>query len=74
MADVTLDPTTRAPTSAPVGGLRAAVVLMVATKLAGLLNGIGLGIDPTMLAGALAGVVSFVGKTLRDRGYAWAQF
>ena len=74
MPEVTTDPTTRAPSGPLAAFLRASVIVPIANFAAGKLSAWGVPLDATILTGLLFGVVSAVGKILRDKGFAWAQF
>ncbi len=74
MPDPVLDPSTRAPSGPLAGFLRASVIVPLASFVAGKLAAAGIPIDATVLTGLLVGLVTAVGKMLRDRGFGWAMF
>lgn len=74
MADPILDPNTRAPSSPLAGFLRAAVVGPLAAFIATKALGLGVTVEAGVVATVLMGAINALGKVLRDRGFAWAQF
>ena len=71
---VELDPNTRAPSTPLAGFLRAVVVGPLAGLIASKLLGLGVTVEAAAVAAALMGAINALGKVLRDKGFAWAQF
>lgn len=74
MANVVLDPNTRAPSSPLAGLLRAIVVVPLSGFIAAKLLGFGLTVEAAGVATFISGAINMLGKLLRDKGHAWAQF
>lgn len=63
---------TRTASSPLVGLLRTGIVASLAAKLA--VFTAPYGFDQELVIGLMVGLVTAVGKLLRDRGFKWAQF
>ena len=70
---VTLDPTTRAPSSPLAALIRSAFIVPVSIKAAGVLAPLGIPVDATMLAGMIVGALAAGGKVARNK-WAWAKW
>jgi hypothetical protein len=72
MANVTIDPTTRAPASPLTGFIRSVVAVPLSGFIASKLMGLGITIEAAAVATVITGIITATGKLLRDRGYGWA--